>query len=165
LVQTIHKLTVHVPYIGAAHAPQLVDVEVSVAALQRIVGPSNCIQSLGHNGLALRQLELTADSAVLVGREHTHHVRVVTVRSMMTGQKTEDETNRIALWIEGTQQHSTLRSNCFQQVCRDDLQVTFGHPDLVLEGFNLREAGQVCDRPDGDSRGHCADLCRVQSLS
>ena len=151
--------------ITIADSPQAGDVQVGVAAEQRVVGPGDAVDALVAHHLPLGAFELETQPLVTVGRQDAQQVRAVfearSVGGGINAGETEYETDQLGLFgrvervhefqlvqnrrlagciagqldLDGADHQPAVMDGCQQHMVWHDIPVGAG-PDLVLDLFD-----------------------------
>jgi hypothetical protein len=135
-----------------ADHPELVEVELGVARLQRIEGPGDQIQALGQHMLSLRQLELIADAVVaIVGMDAGHVRAVLELAGRGEPQEAKDKAGQ-PLAVERAQQQPAMPRRGDQHVQRDNIDLWHA-PRVALELLDREELVMGGEGTNGDGHG------------
>src|SRR5262245_50592336 len=92
---------VKVRQIRAADGAEQLEVDASIANLERIECPLDQFYAARQRFFPLRQLQLPTDSVVLVFRPHPHHVGVKVHLSTAVSRKSVEESENLASVVNG----------------------------------------------------------------
>ncbi len=154
-VQPVAHVAVFRAAIGVADRAEFGDVEVGVAAEERVVRPRDMVQPLVADDLPLGAFEREADAAVAVIGMDTQHVRTVfgarAVRRFLDAGEAEDKADEPVIEIRACHDASVV--NCGDEYMRGDNVGFTAVPHLALQFFNGSHFfGGFKDFDDG--RGH-----------
>ena len=111
-IESVAHFAVFRAAIRGADRTQFGDVEIGVAAEQRIVRPGDVIQALMTHHLPLCALERKADAAVAMIGVDAHHVRAMlgarTVWGFFETGKAEHEADQSFVRVESAQQQAAI---------------------------------------------------------
>jgi hypothetical protein len=133
--------------ICSSDTTQPIQIEMSVARLQRIECPLNDGNISGKSILALRQLELAANAEVLIFGQNSYPVRVQPAER--NGRERESKANH-ALLIKSAQ-HLADETRGYRE---DSAGINFEigiSPNRLLQGHGGLQVGLTPKRPDIDS--------------
>ena len=145
------RLPIDIDIIAADDRAQLVQVEMSVARLQRLKGPGNQGLAAAQRGPVLGPFELLPRSLTTMDLSNCQHVGMLNNPLAQQGRKTEDESNQGCAFVKGAQQDTTTPPTALEHGSGNHI-LSRKAPHLNLQVDTSPQVFLIIDLTDGNGQ-------------